>query len=76
MNPPHSYIDPTNVARIDVLPSVTLVSVGGDNVGGTILVDSASPPFSTTQNSLYRGGTHSSFFRSNRWCRRFHGDKH
>jgi iron complex outermembrane recepter protein len=33
MNPPLSYIDPTNVGQIDVYPGVTPVSLGGDNLG-------------------------------------------
>ena len=45
MNPPLSYIDPTNVARAKVYAGVTPVSVGGDSIGGTIQVESAEPVF-------------------------------
>lgn len=65
MNPPLSYIDPTNVAKIRVYAGVTPVSVGGDSIGGTIIAESAPPQFAAPgQRSLIKGeiGT---FFRSN-----------
>jgi iron complex outermembrane receptor protein len=65
MNPPLSYTDPSNVARIEVLPGVTPVSLGGDSIGGTILVESAPPVFAATDRSLDRGGHVSSLYRSN-----------
>ena len=65
MNPPLSYIDPSNLGRIDVLPGATPVSLGGDNIGGTIVVESAPLTFAAPHESSYRGGSVSSFFRSN-----------
>jgi iron complex outermembrane receptor protein len=65
MNPPLSYIDPANVSRIDVLPGATPVSLGGDSIGGTILVDSALPTFAATNLDVDRHGSVSSFYRSN-----------
>jgi iron complex outermembrane recepter protein len=65
MNPPLSYIDPTNVSRIEVLPGVTPVSFGGDSIGGTILVESAPPTFAATNQVVERDGSVSSFYRSN-----------
>ncbi len=65
MNPPLSYIDPTNVSRIEVLPGVTPVRFGGDSIGGTILVESAPPTFAATNQVVERAGSASSFFRSN-----------
>jgi iron complex outermembrane receptor protein len=65
MNPPLSYIDPGNVARIAVLPGVTPVSLGGDSIGGTILVESAPPIFAATDQAVYRAGSISGFYRSN-----------
>ncbi len=63
MNPPLSYIDPTAVAAIEVYAGVTPVSVGGDSIGGTILVRSADPAFATADGSLLEGQT-GSFYRS------------
>lgn len=65
MNPPLSYIDPSNVGRIEILPGVTPVRLGGDSIAGTIQVDSAPPTFSATDGSIDRGGRVSSFHRSN-----------
>ena len=45
MNPALSYIDPSNVGSATVFAGITPVSVGGDSIGGTILVDSAAPEF-------------------------------
>lgn len=63
MNPPLSYIDPTAVAAIDVYAGVTPVSVGGDSIGGTIVVRSADPVFATADGSLLEGQT-GVFYRS------------
>jgi iron complex outermembrane recepter protein len=65
MNPPLSYIDPSNVARIEVLPGVTPVRLGGDSIAGTIQVDSAPPVFAATEGSIERAGGLSTFYRSN-----------
>jgi iron complex outermembrane receptor protein len=65
MNPPLSYIDPANASRIEVMPGVTPVSLGGDSIGGTILVESAPPRFAATNDAVERGGSVSSFYRSN-----------
>ena len=45
MNPPLSYIAPSNVSRIGVKAGVSPVSYGGDNIGGTIHVESDEPVF-------------------------------
>jgi iron complex outermembrane recepter protein len=65
MNPPLSYIDPSNVARIAILPGVTPVRLGGDSIAGTIDVESAPPTFAATDGSVDRAGRISSFYRSN-----------
>ena len=65
MNPPLSYIDPATVAQVRVLPGVTPVSLGGDSIGGSILVDSAPPIFAAADHPVDRGGSVSSFYRSN-----------
>jgi iron complex outermembrane recepter protein len=65
MNPPLSYMDPSALAHIDTLPGVTPVALGGDNIGGTILVESAPPTFASAESAIYRTGSVSSFYRSN-----------
>jgi iron complex outermembrane receptor protein len=65
MNPPLSYIDPSNVARVEIFPGVTPVRFGGDSIGGTIQVESATPTFSSTDGSIDAAGQLSTFYRSN-----------
>jgi iron complex outermembrane recepter protein len=65
MNPPLSYLDPSNVARIEILPGVTPVRLGGDSIAGTIQVDSAAPSFAAADDSIESAGQMSSFYRSN-----------
>jgi hypothetical protein len=56
MNPPLSYIDPSNVGGIKVYAGITPVSVGGDSIGGTISVDSPAPQFAAAgQKPLLSG---------------------
>jgi iron complex outermembrane receptor protein len=64
MNSPLSYIDPTAVANIDVYAGVTPVSVGGDSIGGSIVVRSADPAFAQSGNRLLKGEA-GSFYRGN-----------
>ena len=55
MNPPLSYIDPTQVSSATVFAGISPVSVGGDSIGSTILVDSAKPEFAETDAILTKG---------------------
>ncbi len=64
MNPPLSYIDPANVASVEVLAGITPVSVGGDSIAGTVLVNSAAPEFAQPGGTL-TGGQVGAFYRSN-----------
>lgn len=65
MNPPLSYIDPSNVGSATVFAGITPVSVGGDSIGGTILVDSPAPEFSQPGQPVLRKGEAGVFYRSN-----------
>lgn len=65
MNPPLSYIDPSNVDNAAVFAGISPVSVGGDSIGSTVLVDSAAPQFAAPgEESLFTGEA-GFFFRSN-----------
>ncbi len=64
MNSPLSYIDPTAVDGIQVYSGVTPVSVGGDSIGGSILVQSAAPAFADPGQHLTQGEV-GGFYRSN-----------
>ena len=65
MNPPMSYIDRTNIGKVDVLRGITPVSMGGDSIGGTIVVESADPVFAEAGKGLLLNGKLSGFYRSN-----------
>jgi len=65
MNPPLSYIDPTSVGSATVFAGITPVSVGGDSIGGTILVDSIDPVFASAGEGVLIGGEIGLFNRSN-----------
>jgi len=65
MNPPLSYIDPTNVSSAVVFAGITPVSIGGDSIGGTILIDSAAPEFAEAGEGLLTRGEIGGFYRSN-----------
>lgn len=45
MNPALSYIDPASVDSVKVYAGIAPVSLGGDSIGGSIVVDSARPRF-------------------------------
>ena len=64
MNSPLSYIDPTAVDSVQVYSGVTPVSVGGDSIGGTIVVQSAAPAFADPGARVAKGEA-GSFYRSN-----------
>lgn len=65
MNPPLSYIDPTQVGSIQVLTGIAPVSTGGDSIGGTIRVNSPEPEFAAAGQSTLLTGQAGSFYRSN-----------
>lgn len=65
MNPPLSYIDPANVGHVQVFAGISPVSVGGDSIGGTIIVDSALPEFAKAGQGTLIKGQAMAFYRSN-----------
>ena len=65
MNSPLSYIDPTSVADIGVYAGISPVSLGGDNIGGTVVVESAKPEFAKAGAGTLTKGEIGAFYRSN-----------
>ncbi|MBF0339639.1 MAG: TonB-dependent receptor plug domain-containing protein [Magnetococcales bacterium] len=65
MNPPLSYIDPSDVDKVDVMGGITPVSAGGDSIAGTITVQSANPRFASGSGETLTTGKFSAFNRSN-----------
>ncbi len=62
MNPPLSYMAPSDVGQMTVFAGITPVSVGGDSIGGTVITESRTPEFS---DSAVVGGSAGGFSRSN-----------
>lgn len=65
MNPALSYIDPTQVEVAKVYAGITPVSVGGDSIGGTIIVDTKAPKFARPGQGMLTEGEIGAFYRSN-----------
>jgi iron complex outermembrane receptor protein len=65
MNSPLSYISPTAVENITVYTGITPVSVGGDSIGGAIIVSSKTPRFANNGLSLLKSGEVGAYYRSN-----------
>jgi len=65
MNSALSYIAPSDVASVRIQAGVTPVSAGGDNIGGSIQVDSAPPKFAAAGESATSSGEARLFHRSN-----------
>ena len=64
MNSPLSSIDSSNVEEIKVFAGLTPVSMGGDSIGGSILINSAQPEYAKNGERLVRNKL-STFYRSN-----------
>lgn len=65
MNPPLSYIDPSSVGSVKVFAGISPVSVGGDSIGGAIIVDSPAPEFAQPGQGALLKGEIGTFYRSN-----------
>lgn len=65
MNPPLSYIDPSNVGAMKVYAGITPVSVGGDSIGGTIVAETRAPVFAQPGEGIKTAGEVGGFYRSN-----------
>ncbi|NWF36464.1 TonB-dependent receptor [Mariprofundus sp. KV] len=65
MNPALSYVDPSNVGSAMVFAGITPVSIGGDSIGGTIIVDSEDSEFAKPGEGILTKGEIGAFYRSN-----------
>ncbi len=63
MDPPLHYTTPSSLQSLTVIPGISPVSLGGDNIGGVVLADPAPPHFATTEAPLFSGNL-GSFYRS------------
>ena len=65
MNPVLSYVDPSNVDSIKVYADFSPVSVGGDSIGGSIVVTTPAPKFASPGQGRLFNGEVGAFYRSN-----------
>ena len=65
MNPPLSYLDPSNVGVINVYAGIAPVSTGGDSIGGTIVAEPPAPEFAAPGQENIVKGQIGAFYRSN-----------
>ncbi|MDG2252215.1 MAG: TonB-dependent receptor plug domain-containing protein [Methylophilaceae bacterium] len=63
-NSPFSYIDINNVDEIKVFAGITPVSMGGDSIGGTVIVNSKAPEYSES-SEVIKKGSFGTIYRSN-----------
>ena len=64
MNSPLSSIDSSNVEQIKVFAGLTPVSMGGDSIGGSVVINSAQPEFAKNGEKIVKN-KFSTFYRSN-----------
>ncbi|PWR25856.1 TonB-dependent receptor [Zavarzinia aquatilis] len=65
MNPPLSYIDPGRVGSIDVYAGLSPVSLGGDSIGGSIVVEPLAPRFAAEAEQVLTAARLTTAYRSN-----------
>lgn len=65
MNPPLSYVDPSNVGTLKVYAGIVPVSVGGDSIGGAIVAETRAPEFAAPGEGSITRGEVGAFYRSN-----------
>jgi iron complex outermembrane recepter protein len=65
MNPPLSYLDPAQLARVQVYAGISPVSLGGDSIGGSIVAESRPPEFALPGEDAQVGGEVGAFARGN-----------
>jgi iron complex outermembrane receptor protein len=65
MNPPLSYLDPAQVRAVNVWAGIAPVSVGGDSLGGTIVVETAPAEFAAPGQGVVAKGEIGAYYRGN-----------
>jgi iron complex outermembrane receptor protein len=65
MNPPTSYLSPAGVESVTVTAGTAPVSQGGDNIGGTIAIETAAPQFGGGGQGVGIHGGLTGFHRTN-----------
>ncbi|GAB1235645.1 TonB-dependent receptor [Ferrigenium sp. UT5] len=69
MNPPLSYVAPSQLAALEVYAGVSPVSTGGDSIAGTIVANTPLPEFAAPGQKNISTGEVGAFYRSNNQAR-------
>jgi iron complex outermembrane receptor protein len=64
MNPPGSYVSPSRLESIAILPTLSPVSAGGDNIAGVIALTTTAPTFANPDEGLKVSGEVGATYRS------------
>jgi iron complex outermembrane receptor protein len=64
MDPPTSYLDASNLESVKIFAGITPVSMGGDSIGGSIILNSTKPKFATGDDIITASKVNG-FYRSN-----------
>lgn len=64
MNPPGSYVSPSRVGSIAILPTLSPVSAGGDNIAGVVAITTKPPTFANPDEGLRVSGEFGASYRS------------
>lgn len=64
MNPALSYMDASRVSLAQVIAGTTPVSMGGDSIAGTIVIESEQPVYADNSGGLMTSGSAAAFGRS------------
>jgi len=64
MDPPTSYLDASNLESVKIFAGITPVSMGGDSIGGSIILNSTKPKFATGDDIITASKV-SGFYRGN-----------
>ena len=54
MNSPLSSIDSSNIQQIKVFAGLTPVSMGGDSIGGSVVINSMQPDFAKSDEKIFK----------------------
>lgn len=65
MNPPLSYLDPSQIEKLKVYAGITPVSVGGDSIGGSIVADTSKLEFAKSAEQPLVKAQVGSYYKSN-----------
>ncbi|GGW93453.1 TonB-dependent receptor [Alteromonas halophila] len=76
MNPPLSYVSANQIRHVQVLPGVSPVSRGGDNIAGVIALETINPQYSEQSHFTVQSGNAGLSYRSANQLQGVNGSLH